>query len=137
MRATSAGDPAMVARCHARLCALPEKDKHDPGHDIAACHAAMTSGIGVFVAGAGYHGQASLEAPGPDRVFAGAKTRDLARREPAGGPPPAGATAAEASAHQLATPEGRAPCKHRAPDAGGLAHDVRNNPLSSRAPEAG
>jgi hypothetical protein len=37
--AAHAGDPAMVARCHARLCALPERDKHDPGHDPAACRA--------------------------------------------------------------------------------------------------
>jgi transposase len=125
--AAHAGDPAMVARCHARLCALPEKDKHDPGHDTAACHAAMTTGIGVFVADAGYHSQANLEAPGPDRLFADAKTRDLARREPAGGPPPAGATAAEANAHRLATPEGRALYKRRAPDVEGLHASLKDD----------
>jgi transposase len=125
--AAHAGDPAMVARCHARLCALPEKDKHDPGHDTAACHAAMTTGIGVFVADAGYHSQANLEAPGPDRLFADAKTRDLARREPRGGPPPAGATAAEANAHRLATPEGRALYKRRAPDVEGLHASLKDD----------
>ena len=84
--AAHAGDPAAVARCHARLCALPEKGRRGPGHDPAACHAAMTGGIGVFVADAGYHSAANLEAPGPGRLFADAKARDLARREPAAGP---------------------------------------------------
>ena len=125
--AAHAGDPATAERCHARLCALPEKDKHGPGHDPAACHAAMTSGIGVFVADAGYHSQANLEAPGPDRLFADAKTRDLARREPAGGPPPAGATAVEANAHRLATPEGRALYKRRAPDVEGLHASLKDD----------
>jgi transposase len=125
--AAHAGDPAMAARCHARLCTLPEKEKNSPGHDPAACHAAMTSGIGVFVADAGYHSQANLQAPGPDRLFADAKARDLARREPAGGPPPDGATAAEANAHRLATPEGRAAYKRRAPDVEGLHASLKDD----------
>jgi hypothetical protein len=33
--AAHAGDPAMLAKCHDRLCTLPERDKRDPGHDIA------------------------------------------------------------------------------------------------------
>ena len=125
--AAHAGDPAMLARCHARLCTLPEKEKNGPGHDPAACHAAMTSGIGVFVADAGYHSQANLTAPGPDRLFADAKARDLARREPADGPPPDGATAAEANAHRLATPEGRALYKRRAPDVEGLHASLKDD----------
>ena len=125
--AAHAGDPVMVAECHGRLCTLPEKDRHDPGHDPAACHAAMTGGIGVFVADAGYHSQVNLEAPGPDRLLADAKTRDLARREPAGGPPPDGATAVEANAHRLATPEGRALYKRRAPDVEGLHASLKDD----------
>jgi transposase len=125
--AAHACDPAALARCHARLCALPEKDRRDPGHDPAACHAAMTSAIGVFVADAGYHSQANLEAPGPDRLFADAKARDLARREPAGGPPAAGSTAVEANAHRLATPEGRALYKRRAPDVEGLHASLKDD----------
>jgi transposase len=125
--AAHAGDPVMVAECHGRLCTLPENDRHDPGHDPAACHAAMTGGIGVFVADAGYHSQVNLEAPGPDRLLADAKTRDLARREPAGGPPPDGATAVEANAHRLATPEGRALYKRRAPDVEGLHASLKDD----------
>ncbi len=122
-----AADPGRLAECHGRLCTLPEQGQHTPDHDIAACHAAMTSGIGVLVADAGYHSQANLEAPGPNRLFADAKTRDLARREPAEGPPPDGATAAEANAHRLATPEGRAAYKRRAPDVEGLHASLKDN----------
>ena len=44
------------------MCTLPEKEENAPGHDAAACHHAMTSGIGVLVEDAGYHSQANLEA---------------------------------------------------------------------------
>ena len=86
----------------------------------------MTSGIGVLVEDAGYHSEANLTAPGPDRLIADGKTRDLARREPADGPPPEGATAAEANAHRLATPEGRAAYKRRAPDVEGLHASLKD-----------
>ena len=122
-----AADPGRLAECHARLCTLPEQDQHTPDHDIAACHAAMTSGAGVFVADAGYHSQANLEAPGPNRLFADAKTRDLARREPAEGPPPDGATPVGANAWRLATPEGRAAYKRRAPDVEGLHASLKDD----------
>jgi transposase len=124
--AAHAADPAMLARCHGRLCTLPEQDTHHPDHDIAACHAAMTSGIGVLVADAGYHSEANLTAPGPDRLIADAKTRDLARREPASGPPPADATAVQANAHRLRTPQGRAAYKRRAPDVEGLHASLKD-----------
>jgi len=125
--AAHAAHPAMLAQCHRRLCTLPERDKHDPGHDAAACHAAMTGGIGVLVEDAGYHSEANLTAPGPDRLIADAKTRDLARREPAQGPPPAGAAPLQANAHRLATPEGRAACKRRAPDVEGLHASLKDD----------
>jgi transposase len=124
--AAHAADPALLARCHSRLCTLPDKEKNDPGHDATACHAAMTGGIGVLVADAGYHSEANLAAPGPDRLIADGKTRDLAAREPAQGPPPAGATATEANAHRLATPEGRAAYKRRAPDVEGLHASLKD-----------
>jgi transposase len=122
-----AADPGRLAECHGRLCTLPEQDQHTPDHDIAACHAAMTGGAGVFVADAGYHSEANLAAPGPNRLFADAKTRDLARREPAEGPPPDGATAVEANARRLATPQGRALYKRRAPDVEGLHASLKDD----------
>jgi hypothetical protein len=125
--AARAAGLAALARCHGRLCPLPEEGRHRPDHDIAACHAAMTSGIGVLVEDAGYHSEANLTAPGPCRLIADAKTRDLARREPASGPPPADATAVQASAHQLRTPEGRAAYKRRAPDVEGLHASLKDN----------
>jgi transposase len=124
--AAHAAGPAMLARCHDRMCTLPERGKHDPGHDITACHHAMTSGIGVLVEDAGYHSAANLTAPGPDRLIADGKTRDLARREPADGPPPGDATAVEANAHRLATPQGRALYKRRAPDVEGLHASLKD-----------
>src|ERR1700678_1867341 len=125
--AAHAADPALLTRCHDRMCTLPGKDKHDPGHDPAACHHAMTSGIGVLVQDAGYHSEANLAAPGPDRLIADAKTRDLARREPAAGPPPDGATPVQANAHRLATPERRALYKRRAPDIEGLHASLKDH----------
>jgi hypothetical protein len=126
--AAHAADPAMLARCHQRLCTLAEEDKNDPGHDAAACHHAMTSQIGVLVLDAGYHSEANLAAPGPPRLIADAKTRDLyAGRQPASGPPPENTTAAEANAHQLATPEGHAAYKRRAPDVEGLHASLKDD----------
>ena len=125
--AAHAADPAMLAKCHDRMCTLPERGKHDPGHDIAACHRAMTGGIGVLVQDAGYHSEANLTAPGPDRLIADGKTSSLACREPALGPPPADATPAEANAHRLATPEGRAAYKRRAPDVEGLHASLKDH----------
>ena len=124
--AAHAGDPAAVARCHARLCALPEKGRRGPGHDPAACHAAMTGGIGVFVADAGYHSAANLEAPGPGRLFADAKARDLARREPAAGPARRRHRRG-GQRRRLATPEGRALYKRRAPDVEGLHASLKDD----------
>ena len=124
--AAHAADPALRAKCHGRLCTLPEQGKHDPGHDIAACHAAMTGGIGVLVEDAGYHSEANLTAPGPARLIADGKTSSLSGREPAAGPPPAGATPAEANAHRLRTPDGRAAYKRRAPDVEGLHASLKD-----------
>jgi hypothetical protein len=124
--AAHAASPALLARCHARLCTLPPRDKNSPGHDAAACHHAMTSAIGVLVADAGYHSEANLTAPGPGRLIADGKTRAVTARGPAAGPPPGNATPAEANAHRLATPEGRAAYKRRAPDVEGLHASLKD-----------
>jgi transposase len=124
--AAHAGSPAMLAKCHQRLCTLPAEEKNGPGHDAAACHHAMTAGIGVLVEDAGYHSQANLTAPGPDRLIADGKARGPAAAQAAAGPPPEGATAAEANAHRLRTPEGRAAYKRRAPDVEGLHSSLKD-----------
>jgi hypothetical protein len=117
----------MLAECHQRLCARPGREKNDPGHDAAACHHAMTSSIGVLVEDAGYHSEANLTAPGPARLIADGKARDLAATQPAQGPPPGDATVLEANAHRLRTPEGRAAYKRRAPDVEGLHASLKDN----------
>lgn len=125
--AAHAGDPAMLARCHARLCTLPEQERRSPGHDTGACHHAMTSRIGVVVEDNGYHSEANLSAPGPDRLIADGKTRDLASSQPPTAPLPAGATPVQANAHRLRTPEGRAAYKRRAPDVEGLHASLKDD----------
>jgi transposase len=118
--AAHAGDPVLLRRCHDRMCTSPGNGQ--PGHDIPACHAAMTGGIGVIVKDAGYYSEENITAPGPDRLTATGKRRDLdkqARQEPATGPPPDGATPAQVNDWRLRTPEGRAAYKRRAPDVEG------------------
>jgi transposase len=73
--------------------------------------AGQPAGIGVLLADAGYHSEDNLTAPGPDRLIAVGKSRDLAaaaREHPTAGPPPPQATPTEAMAHRLRTPEGHA-----------------------------
>lgn len=74
----------------------------------------------------GYHSEANLSAPGPDRLIADGKTRDLARSQPATAPLPAGATPVQANAHRLRTPEGRSLYKRRAPDVEGLHASLKD-----------
>jgi transposase len=73
--------------------------------------------IGVVLADAGYLSAANLTAPGPDRLIALGKNRQLqadARDRPAAGPPPPGADPLTAMGHRLRTPEGIATYKRRA-----------------------
>jgi hypothetical protein len=72
--------------------------------------------IGVVVLDAGYLSTDNLIAPGPDRLIAVGKSRDLAmaaHAEPATGAPPPDATPIEAMAHRLRTPEGHDLYKQR------------------------
>lgn len=119
--AAHAGDPRQLAACHWRLCTSPASG--GPGHDIAACHATMTGGIGTIVYDAGYRSEENITAPGADRLIATGKRHAMdtqARDHPAEGPPPDGATPAQANDWRLRTPEGRALYKRRAPDVEGL-----------------
>ena len=116
-----AGDPQQLAACHDRLCTSPASG--GPGHDIAACHATMTGGIGTIVYDAGYRSEENITAPGADRLIATGKRHAIdtqARDHPAEGPPPDGATPAQANDWRLRTPEGHALYKRRAPDVEGL-----------------
>jgi transposase len=78
--------------------------------------AGSLAGIGVVLADAGYLSTDNLTAPGPDRLIAVGKSHDLAvaaREDPAAGPPPPQASAIEAMAHRLRTPEGHDLYKQR------------------------
>ena len=88
--------------------------------DAAAAAARITGSpdqtIGTVLADAGYPSEANLSAPGPDRLIALGKTREVdqaAATRPAVGDPPAGATAREAMDHRLRTAEGAALYKRR------------------------
>ncbi len=64
-----------------------------------------------MLADAGYCTIENLTEPGPDRLIATGKTRDLhaaASENPAEGPPPNGSDPIAAMAHRLRTPEGMA-----------------------------
>jgi transposase len=124
--AAHAGDPVLLRRCHDRMCT--STGQGGPGHDIAACHAEMTGRIGLIVKDAGYYSEENITAPGPDRLIATGKRRDLdkqAREDPAG-PPPDDASPAQANEWRLRTPEGRAAYKRRAPDVEGLHASLKD-----------
>jgi transposase len=65
--------------------------------------------IGIVLADAGYCTRENLTAPGPDRLIATGKARDVhhaATEHPTQGPPPDHADPIAAMAHRLRTPEG-------------------------------
>ena len=85
-------------------------DTHRPSTDESP------AAIGVVLADAGYLSVDNLTMPGPDRLIAVGKSRDLAvaaRKDPAAGSPPPEATPIEAMAHRLRTPEGHDLYKQR------------------------
>lgn len=70
---------------------------------------ATAESIGIVLADAGYCTQENLTAPGPDRLIATGKARDLhaaARQNPAEGTPPEDLDPITAMDHRLRTPEG-------------------------------
>ena len=126
--AAHAGPGHDVAACHARMCTAD--DPAGPGHDTAACHAQMTSAPGVIVFDAGYCSDANLTAEGTaGRLIATGSRRAMgkaAAENPAAGPPPEDATAADKMDHRLRTPQGRAAYKRRAPDIEGLHASIED-----------
>jgi transposase len=85
--------------------------------------------IGTVLADAGYRSHANLTCPGPDRLIATGKHRDLekAARNPAGPPPPAGLSPAAAMTARLATPQGITAYRQRGPIAETLFADTKHN----------
>jgi transposase len=112
--ATSVGNnssdaPAFSITMDKAVAAAALIDAHRPG-------TALASGIGVLLADAGYLSTDNLTAPGPDRLIAVGKGRDLdvaARQDPAAGLPPSTATPVEVMAHRLRTPQGHALYRQR------------------------
>jgi transposase len=93
-------------------------DKTVAAAELIDHHRPATTGsaVGVVVLDAGYLSTDNLTAPGPDRLIAVGKSRDLAlaaRTEPATGAPPPDASPIEAMAHRLRTPEGHDLYKQR------------------------
>jgi transposase len=73
--------------------------------------AAVDESIGIVLSDAGYCSRENLTAPGPDRLIATGKSRDLhaaASRDPAQGPPPDEGDPIAAMAHRLRTRQGMA-----------------------------
>lgn len=73
---------------------------------------------GILVADSGYDSDTNLTTPGPDRLIANAKHRDLSRRattEPATSDPPPDATPRQQMDHRLRTEQGHHLYKRRAP----------------------
>lgn len=86
--------------------------------NVAAVNAATGAGwdIGCVLADAGYASTDNLTAPGPDRLIALGKRRDLdhaTRTSPTAGDPPQDATARARMDHRLRTPDGAAHYKRR------------------------
>ena len=83
----------------------------------ATAHAeAMGKDIGLVLADAGYFTDENLTAPGPDRLIASGKTRDVhadAREQPATGPLPADTGPTDAMRHRLRQPDNAERYKRR------------------------
>ena len=89
-----------------------------PGHDIAACHATMTGGIGTIVYDAGYYSEENITAPGADRLIATGKRHTMDTRRPR-------------------QPRRRPPARRRHPRPGqrlAAAHPRRPRPLQAPRP---
>jgi transposase len=96
----------------------PDQDSGNPG-----------SGIELALADAGYCSEHNLTCPGPDRLIATGKTRDLeqAARDPGSGGPGWGGPAIQAMRERLKTPDGIAAYRHRGHIAETPHGDIKHN----------
>jgi transposase len=87
--------------------------------------------IGTLLAGAGYCSEANLASPGPDRLIATGKRRDLQTAAATGTPGPPvggrGGALAAAMAARLADYPGHAACRRRGPIAEGPFGNIKHN----------
>ena len=115
------------------LLLCPESGGQD--HDSSQ---GQDGGIGLALADAGYCSEANLTCPGPDRLIATGKGRDLehAAREPDGDGPGWGGPVTQAMRDRLKTPEGIAACRQRGHIAetphGNIKHNMGFRQLSVR-----
>ena len=106
-----------------------------PGHDGGGQE---QPGIGLALADAGYCSEANLTCPGPDRLIATGKHRDLekAARDPDSDSPHRGGPAIQAMRARLKTPEGLAAYRQRGHIAetphGNIKHNMGLRQLSVR-----
>ena len=116
-------------------CFQPMIGKAEAAQDLLRAHARgplhrKRARIGTLLADAGYLSGQNLTCPGPDRLIAVGKRRDLEQATsdhpatPAGGH---GGDAAAAMAARLATLQGRAAYRHRGPLAEGPFGDIKHN----------
>jgi hypothetical protein len=83
--------------------------------------------IGIMLADAGYLSEHNLACPGPDRLIATGKRRDLEHAARDGKPPPALSPAVTAMAARLATPQGMTAYRQRGPLAEGPFGNTKHN----------
>ncbi len=112
-----------------------------PGQAASADHGAGRAGspVGLFLADAGYCSEHNLTLPGPDRLIATGKHRDLEKAARAGtgtGPAPPASAAITAMAARLCTEEGITAYRQRGHIAetphGHIKHNLRFRQLSVR-----
>jgi transposase len=123
-----AQDAAALIAAHRPAGPDPEPGGQDQHHD----------GIGLALADAGYCSEANLTCPGPDRLIAVGKGRDLekAARDPGSNDPDWGGPAIQAMRERLKTPEGIAAYRQRGHIAetphGNIKHNMGLRQLSVR-----
>jgi transposase len=110
---TDQAQPMTTAATHAAATLEPHRPAPATGDPGPHPH----HGIDLILFDAGYLSSTNLTAPGPDRLIAPGKTRNLNRdaaTNPADQPPPADATAIDQMRHRLQTPHGHQAYKRRA-----------------------